>query len=270
MLLAAVCNAAAQHYAGLQSTLWVQSAAEYSASTLQAFNAARSHLPAALIDQNWTAAVEQKGAIGYQALQPAVIFDVDETVLSNSLFQGHLVKTGKAFNWGDWQRWVMAARATPIAGAEALIKELRQRGVAIFYVTNRAHHLKEATVSNLKKVDADVAESHVLCRDERAGWGRDKGSRRAAIAQSHRIIMIIGDNYNDFRSLDDGSSPRERVDDALDYESHWGERWFIVSNPQYGHWEGAIYGTRKQLSAEQKLQRKYDYLKTPSDVADRQ
>src|ERR1044071_4522525 len=69
----------------LNATLWMQRSVEYRGHTLGAFALARIRLDEALADRNWTAApAEQSGA--YQDLPPAIVVDLDETVLDNSAY----------------------------------------------------------------------------------------------------------------------------------------------------------------------------------------
>ena len=66
----------------LHGVLWMQRSAEYKALCFQAYQLANAQLRIAVNDKNWTAALEQLG--NYKNLPPAVILDVDETVLDNS------------------------------------------------------------------------------------------------------------------------------------------------------------------------------------------
>ena len=266
-LLIIGCDSRDIHYSGLNSTLWMQSSAEYVASAEQAFNAARMNLDKALRNKNWTAALEQRG--NYQNLPPAVIFDVDETVLDNSPYEAYLITSKQAYHYKTWQVWVNAARAQPIKGVKELIEEIKARGVDVFYVTNRDESLKEATVKNIRiMVDPEVQTDRILFRTERAQWGGDKSSRRAAIAGTHRIIMIFGDDYNDFRSLAGSPSPSARVAEVEPYREYWGTKWILLSNPRYGYWERAIFNYAHKLPDDEKLQAKRLYLKPDSGASD--
>lgn len=257
------CDTRDIDYGGLNSTLWVQSSAEYVAATEQALNAARMNLDKALRNKNWTAALEQRD--GYQKLPSAVIFDVDETVLDNSPYEGYLIKNRKAYHYDTWEVWVTAAKAKPIEGVKELISEIKSRGVNVFYVTNRDVALQEATVKNIKMmVDSEVQADRVLCKGEQAEWGSDKSTRRAAIAETHRIIMMFGDDYNDFRFLENSPSPEMRVAEVDPYKKYWGTKWILISNPRYGHWERAIFNYAGALPDDEKLQAKLQYLKADS------
>ena len=259
------CDSRNMDYSSLNSTLWMQSSAEYVAAVEQAFNAARMNLSNAVQNKNWTAALEQRGE--YQQLPPAVIFDVDETVLDNSPYEVYLIENQQPFHYETWKVWANAANAKPITGVKELISEIKSQGVEVFYVTNRGASLQGATVKNIKTmVDPNVQADQVLCKGEHPEWGSDKSSRRAAIAETHRIIMIFGDNYNDFRFLANSPSPEVRVAEVEPHKEYWGTKWILISNPRYGHWERAIYNYADNLPADEKLQAKRQHLKADNDA----
>src|SRR5919198_131082 len=83
---------------------------------LAAFALARIRLDEALVDANWTAApAEQTGA--YQTLPPAVVLDLDETLLDNSGYQAWMLMNDKTFDPKTWTAFVNAQVSTPIPGA---------------------------------------------------------------------------------------------------------------------------------------------------------
>jgi acid phosphatase len=240
----------------LNGVLWVQTSAEYRVSAVQAFRLAELRVAEALTNPEWTAASEQ--TTEYQSLPPAVIVDVDETVLDNSPFQARLVETGLEFSPALWETWVREARAAPVPGSKEFVAFLKDRGVELFYVTNRK--LKEPTLKNIRAVfDPDAAAEHVLCKYEKRTWGSDKSSRRALIAKTHRILLLIGDDYNDFASLGKpGASERTHL--AEQFQEYWGTRWIVISNPLYGNWERALYDYNFGLSRQEKIDRKLEQL----------
>ena len=63
----------------LDATVWVQTSAGYAASALQTYRLARHELDRALADSSRTALLDPEQ--GYRSLPPAVVLDVDETVL---------------------------------------------------------------------------------------------------------------------------------------------------------------------------------------------
>jgi len=225
---------------GLQGTLWVQTSVEHAALCRQAFAAAASHLDAALADPQWSAALEQ--GPHSERLPPAIIVDVDETILDNSPFQGALLKEGKVFDPALFNLWVEEARARALPGAVEFLNRAHRRGVTIFYITNRNADEEAATRDNLARSGFPLEDGvdTLLMRKEHSGWGWDKGSRRALVARAHRVLMLIGDDFNDFISNSRTSLAQRRQMSAL-HQHWWGERWIIMPNPGYGSWLGAIY-----------------------------
>lgn len=245
---------------GLLATLWVQSAAEYEAAALQAYAAARVALDAALADPTWTAAPEQEGA-DYASLPPAMILDVDETVLDNSPYQAWLLTQGVAYDLGSWHRWCDAGMAEPIPGALEHTRYAASRGVTVFYVTNRRAVVLEGTRANLARHGFPLAADRetLLLRGARPDWGSDKGTRRAEVAREFRIVQMVGDNLGDFLSGID-TTPAERAALVERYRDWWGERWIMLPNPMYGSWQGALFGNDWSLPQEEILRREYQAL----------
>lgn len=222
----------------LNATLWVQYSAEYRAVCLQTFHWAADQLDRALADPQWTAALEQTG--DYSRLQLAVIIDVDETVLDNSPNEARIIRDQTIFKYDTWDVWVEEARAKAVPGALEFCKYAADRGVMIFYVTNRRDHLREATRRNLEALGFPLAEDAeaVLTR----GDNSDKGLRRSAIAREYRILLLIGDDARDFSSAFVNQALPERNNFVARYAAYWGNRWIILPNPLYGDWEKVIFG----------------------------
>ena len=257
------CSTNRQIHEGLGGVLWVQTSAEYRACAKQAYRMAKEKLDLALTIQDWTAAPEQLK--DYQDLPPAVILDVDRTVLDNSLFQGQLVKESRAFTRDLWEKWVFMAKAPPVPGALEFVKYAESKKVEIFYVTNRTVNLEQATRNNLEKLGFPTKREPdtVLMRKEK-GWGSDKSSRRRHVAREYRILLLLGDDFNDFVSgvKGRGVTLEDRMRLADQYKSYWGEKWIILPNPVYGSWEAALYEFEYGLPRTEKLKREYEKLKT--------
>jgi acid phosphatase len=224
----------------LYATLWIQTSAEYRASAWQAYAAARSSLERALADSTWTAAIEQEGT-DFGRLPPAIILDVDETVLDNSPNQARLIRSGGEFDPDSWEEWVEESRAPPVPGAPEFLTRADSLGVTVFYVTNRDAPTEAATRRNLAAaglpLDPDV--DTVLVRGEREEWASDKSSRRQAVAERYRVVLLVGDDFNDFVPANLPRAERDRLVER--YRDRWGERWIVLPNPTYGSWERALY-----------------------------
>ena len=219
---------------GLDATLWVQSSAEYEACVRQTWRAAREALDATLFVGN--DAILRPGPMELSDLPPAIIVDIDETVLDNSPFQARLAADGATFTEDAWKAWVQEGRAEPVPGALDTLRHAVSLGIRVFYVTNRKVAHEEATLANLKRFGFPVTgKDALLMRDEQEDWGGDKSTRRDVIAAGHRVLVLVGDDLNDFVSARD-LSVAER--DCLVHELSdlWGQRWFMLPNPTYGSW----------------------------------
>jgi 5'-nucleotidase (lipoprotein e(P4) family) len=249
--------AAVRAHENLNAVNWMQTSLEYEASALQAYRLAQLRLDTALADRTWTAAIEQTG--DPSALPPAVIVDIDETVLDNSYYQARMIRDGTAFAAASWDSWVMEARATAIPGAREFAQYAVKRGITVFYVTNRTANTEEATRRNLEAEQFPLATGldTVLARGERPEWNASaKGPRRAHIARDFRILMLIGDDLGDF-VVDAAGTPQERQERARPYADWWGQRWIMLPNPTYGSWERAILGTATDALAARRAALEY-------------
>jgi acid phosphatase len=238
-------SSAPASHENLNAVLWVQTASEYEAGAVQAYRLAAMQIDAALADRSWTAAIEQQG--DPSKLPPAVIVDIDETVLDNSYYQARLVRDNATYATDTWDRWVKEERATAVPGAREFTDYAAKKGVTVFYVTNRTANLEESTRKNLAAAGFPLAATidTVLVRGERPEWSSSsKGPRRAFIAASFRILLLVGDDLADF-VVDASGTPDERRQKTEPYANWWGRRWIMLSNPTYGSWERAIVGAEK-------------------------
>ena len=245
----------------LNAVLWMQTALEFEASAIQAYRLAQVQLDSALASPQWSAAIEQQG--DPSKLPPAVIVDVDETVLDNSYYQARLIRDNGVFANDTWDAWVGESRATAVPGALEFSREAAKKGVTIFYVTNRTAKLEEPTRKNLAALGFPLSDSvdTVLVRGERPEWSASaKGPRRAFVASNYRILMLIGDDLGDF-VVDAAGTPVEREARAAAQAEWWGRRWIMIPNPTYGSWERAVIGAAKDPQAARRAALKYQ----PSD-----
>jgi 5'-nucleotidase (lipoprotein e(P4) family) len=255
-----------EHFEGddrLNATLWQQTSAEYRLLTQVIYAMAKLQLQQALADQRWTAEPSQKG--GFQNLPPAVIMDVDETVLDNSVLQGRLIRDHLNYSDSLWKIWGVKQQATEVTGAVDFISFAQARGVTVFFVTNRDKSEEEQVRTQLSSIGVNLGEKTdtVLTRGERADWGSDKATRRGFIAQSHRVLLIIGDDLGDFISAYRGT-PQDRLKEAFKH-SQWGTQWILLPNPVYGSWERSLLDFNPRLSNEEILKRKLQHLRWVAD-----
>ena len=222
------------------SVLYAQSAAEYEASNIQTYVNAKSALDRALNDNSWTAALEQKE--NFKNKPPAIILDIDETVLNNIPFQARSIINGQSYPIG-WLEWMLEESSDAVAGVSDFLEYAQSKSIKIFYVTNRIAVAEDATRNNIKKLGLPLdTDRDVLLMKNENGWTSDKVSRRELVAKDYRILLLIGDQLGDFLPLAETtleSDSRKNLADT--YDHMWGSKWFMITNPMYGRWEASIY-----------------------------
>ena len=239
------------------SVLYVQTSTEFAANNIQTFNNASKALDMALKDKTWTAALEQKDS--FVSKDPAIIIDVDETVLDNSSFQSRTILSGLSYPNG-WAKWVNESKATAVEGVYEFLHYANESNVKIFYVTNRLESFREPTIRNLKSLGLpfdDNLNSLIMREDEDV---RDKTKRRKNIAEDYRIVLLLGDQLTDFISTKEAyvyHSDRKKL--ANKYSDMWGSKWFMITNPTYGRWELSIYDEMPK-SEEEAIQKRKETL----------
>lgn len=221
----------------LVANLYVQTAAEHHACCLQTFRLAAERLEAWLKEHKET---DKK---------PAVVLDLDETVLDNSPFQTFLDRYRLPYEeryWDIWEKeYPQEVRAIP--GARAFIAAAEKQGVTPFYLSNRSEKNRASTVKALAHLGIStdrIADRLLLSTDT-----SDKTARRKKVAEGHAVLMLIGDNLRDLseefvvpkREPDDEAGQRKAIRDRRDRvdanRGRWGVDWFILPNPVYGEWQ---------------------------------
>ncbi len=229
----------------VMSVLYVQTAAEVRALCYQAFNIAKLRLNAALD----TLPASKKAA---------VIVDIDETLLDNSPYEAYLIKTDQSYPAG-WDEWIGKAAAKAIPGAVPFLQFAAQKGADIFYVSNRKIKTLQKTLSNLQKAGFPQAtESHLYLRKETSS----KESRRQIIAKTHQIILLIGDNLNDFAQVFEKKTVEDRFNETDRLKDQFGKKFIVLPNPMYGEWEGAVYDYHWKMSETEKAKKRKEALKS--------
>ena len=80
---------------------------------------------------------------------------------------------------------------------------------------------------------------------------KDKDARRKKIEETHKIVMLVGDNLHDFATPEDGSL-KGRDKFVKDHANDWGDKYIMLLNPMYGSWEGTLYNNDFKKSDEEK------------------
>jgi 5'-nucleotidase (lipoprotein e(P4) family) len=229
----------------------------------------------------WTQASGERRALAYQAfamarivldrdlrqnrrsrMQRAIVVDVDETVLDNSPYQAKLIKNSQGYDAQSWTAWVNRADAKAIPGAVEFLRYAVSRGVRVFYITNRKQSEKDGTAANLRKLGfPDVSDQTLLVRTD--SKGSSKEPRRQAVSAKFRIVILMGDNLNDFAEVfEDSKTVDSRIAAVEQNKSQFGARFIVLPNPMYGDWENSIYDYNFKLTEEEKAAKRKSQLET--------
>jgi 5'-nucleotidase (lipoprotein e(P4) family) len=209
---------------------WRQTAAEFEALYYQGFNIARLQLDRAL----------QAHKPGDRPL--AIISDVDDTVLGSNSYWGYMINADKEF-FDDvaWDKWVAQNGPVATPGALDFLNYAQSRGVEIFYVTNRDQGEKtyEYALANLRHNKLPFAdEKHLTVSRESS----NKEPRQTEIAKDFDVVLMLGDNLNDFKRKYYVADVKQRLSLMNEDKEQFGRKFILFPNPTDGHWLKAIFG----------------------------
>lgn len=224
--------------------LWFQSAAEAKALYYQAYQLARMRLTEQLLQKHPS--------------PPAVVVDIDETLLDNSPHQAKLILTHQTFP-AFWDEWIDRAEALPLPGAVEFLRFADSCGVAVFYVSNRDAKTLEPTMTNLARHGfPQLLPERFLLRSTESS----KADRRRHIEDRYTIVLLVGDNLNDFSELFERQSVSDRSATVDQLRNEFGKSYIIIPNPYYGDWENAVFGYRRGLSVDEKNRLRIEALRS--------
>src|SRR5512133_2178939 len=204
----------------LLATLWYQKSAEMRALYYQCYSNAK-------------AALVKNLAVAQGNKKPAVVLDIDETVLDNSPFQGWQIIENKSFDEESWTRWVGLARAVALPGALDFTRFADSLGVEVFYVSNRKTTELAPTITNMKRCGFPGADSlHMLLKESASS----KVERRARIEVTHEIMLLVGDNLADLDAVFEKRGSDLGFSDIDRLRGLFGTRYIVLPNPMYGTW----------------------------------
>jgi len=157
----------------------------------------------------------------------AVVVDLDETVLDNSLYQVERWKAGLSFTQDSWSEWVNREEAGLVPGAKEFLKAVRKKGVRVVFVSNRMNKNLEPTRRNLLALEVLAPNDLFLLRldkdDVKEVRRREvnEGKARMKKIGPLKVVGYVGDQMGDFPS---GQA------------KEFGKMSFLLPNPMYGKW----------------------------------
>ncbi|WDV46660.1 5'-nucleotidase, lipoprotein e(P4) family [Clostridiaceae bacterium M8S5] len=232
----------------VMATLWMQKSSEFRALSYQAFNMAKL-----TIDNKLSNATKSPK----YAKKQAIVVDADETVIDNTPYQAYLIGNNFGYSSSTWNKWVDAQKAQAMPGAKEFLSYCKEKGVEVFYITNRKMVGYQATVNNLKELGfPNVDEKHMLLRTDSS----DKEERRKKVKDEYNILLYMGDNLNDFSSEFGKKTVEERFSVTDSNKDKFGIDWIVLPNPTYGEWDGAIINYNWGIKAPEKDKTRKDSL----------
>ena len=201
------------------SLYWQKNSAEYVALSYQAYNLAKFRL-----DEKLNSEFNKR---------PAIVIDLDETVLNNLPYNEMLIDSSEVFTQESWSKWVNKKIATKVPGSLEFINYAKSKNVKIVYLSNRRVENYDPTKENLVSLGYPFDEDTLmLLRDETS----DKTARRNTL-NDYEIIMLLGDNLADFNSVFYKKSNNERIRSVDSLSKMFGDKFIVFPNLIYGDWE---------------------------------
>lgn len=209
----------------INATLWYQHSAELRACYYQAFNYAKL----ALLNNLENFEGEKP---------PAIVLDLDETVLDNSAYQADLIFNQINYNPENWKEWSDLECAAALPGSIDFIEFAKKTGVEIFYISNRRTNEIESTFSNMQNLGyPEIPIENFIFRDAESG----KTARRSIVRENYEIILLLGDNLNDFSGVFEDRTENNGFDAVDQNIDKFGTKYIVFPNPMYGSWERVLY-----------------------------
>ncbi len=228
-----------------QSILYTQQSGEYRALCYQAYHLAELKL-------------KEKLEQGPQ--KPAVLLDIDETILDNSPYTAMQVLEDVPYTPETWAKWVALGKADAIPGVQQFLRVADSLGVQLFYVSNRDTSMVASTLKNMAALGMPQTKpDHYLLKSTTS----DKHERRESIRnQGYTILLYIGDNMGDYQSAwDKPATNAERKQLVEDQHSAMGTEFIALPNTMYGTWVGGVYNFNRSLSDSAQYEARLNALK---------
>jgi len=227
----------------LYSTLWMQTAAEYRACAYQAYNYATL-----ILKDDMTKKHDKPRAI---------IVDVDETVIDNSVYEAWQIKDGIKYP-ERFDEWINSAEGLGIPGAHEFLNFAADNGYTVFYISNRKLRHLEGTRENLEKLGYPFADlDHMLFKDKKSS----KQPRRDKVMENYELVLLMGDNLIDFSDKFAGSTVEGRFEAVDELREEFGNKFVILPNAMHGKWMKVLLNHRYDLEENEARKILYDHLR---------
>lgn len=128
---------------------------------------------------------------------PAAVFDVDETVLSN---YEHIKEVDFGYAKPMWHDWLLSAKAKSIPQTKKLYDYFIDNNISVIFLTARPESVYDATYKNLKTQGYSTFDT-LICKngeEQKLSSAHFKQIQRNRLeANGYNIIATIGDQWSD-------------------------------------------------------------------------
>lgn len=134
----------------------------------------------------------------------AVVFDIDETVLSN---YEHIKSVNFGYVSKLWSDWVMEAKAPAIPEVKQLYDRIISKGMRVIFITGRKENEYDATYKNLinegyTKFDTLIVRNSKMSHAPAANFKRIE--RAVLTGLGYTIVACVGDQWSDLTGENTG------------------------------------------------------------------
>jgi acid phosphatase len=170
----------------------------------------------------------------------AVVLDIDETALDNSIYQLERAAYGQPFEAVSWAAWIGRREAAAVPGVAGFIRLVRHAGGRVAWISNRDAKLAEPTRENLEALGLWDAGDRLCAQNTPQHTKADR--RREVVAGQGdcswngtpmRVLAFVGDQLGDFPGTSE-----EIAETGSD--TAFGHRCFLLPNSMYGAWTTAV------------------------------
>jgi acid phosphatase len=143
--------------------------------------------------------LRRRAAHGAKEHKLAVVFDIDETTLSN---YPEMLKNDFEFSQKAFDDWVDSGAAKAIPGTLNIYNEARKLGLTVFFLTGRTEAQRDATERNLRAQGYGSWQQLIMRSPEQSSSNAivyKPAARAEIVKKGYRIVLNVGDQWSDLR-----------------------------------------------------------------------
>jgi predicted secreted acid phosphatase len=127
--------------------------------------------------------------------RPAVVADIDETILDNR----EEFETHPDFKWAEFERWMQKADAPTLKPTADFLGWARKQGFAVFLITGRPEHDRAATIQNLVRRGIAYDALYMRPGDDMKDVAEEVKTawRKKIEDMGFKVVVNIGDQFSD-------------------------------------------------------------------------